>query len=98
VVRVDESACGMDRAAFMEGLKARNIGTGVHFLASHMHRWYRDHRPQWQGNLPHTEWNSARICTIPCFPDMTDEDAFGVVDAIKETLAGARSTVAGGIA
>jgi hypothetical protein len=29
---------------------------------------------------------------------MTDEDAFGVVDAIKETLAGARSTVAGGIA
>jgi UDP-4-amino-4-deoxy-L-arabinose-oxoglutarate aminotransferase len=63
-----------------------------------MHRWYRDHRPQWQGNLPSTEWNSARICTIPCFPDMTDEDAFGVVDAIKETLAGARSTVAGGIA
>jgi UDP-4-amino-4-deoxy-L-arabinose-oxoglutarate aminotransferase len=98
VVRVDERACGMDRAAFMEGLKARNIGTGVHFLASHMHRWYRDHRPQWQGNLPSTEWNSARICTIPCFPDMTDADAHGVVDAIKETLAGARSTVAGGIA
>ena len=98
VVRVDERSCGMDRAAFMEGLKARNIGTGVHFLASHMHRWYRDHRPQWQGSLPHTEWNSARICTIPCFPDMTDADAHGVVDAIKETLAGARSTVAGGIA
>jgi UDP-4-amino-4-deoxy-L-arabinose-oxoglutarate aminotransferase len=96
VVRVDERACGMDRAAFMEGLKARNVGTGVHFLASHMHRWYREHRPHWQGRLPSTEWNSARICTIPCFPDMTDEDAHGVVDAIKETLAGARTAVAGG--
>jgi UDP-4-amino-4-deoxy-L-arabinose-oxoglutarate aminotransferase len=87
----------MDRNAFMEGLKARNIGTGIHFLASHTHRWYREHRPEWMGQLPATEWNSARICTIPCFPDMTDADAHGVLEAIKEVVAGARTTVAGGI-
>ena len=97
VVRVDERACGLDRNAFMEALKARNIGTGIHFLASHTHRWYRENRPEWMGQLPATEWNSARICTIPCFPDMTDADAHGVVDAIKEVVAGARTTVAGGI-
>jgi hypothetical protein len=28
---------------------------------------------------------------------MTDDDAHGVVEAIKETLAGARAVVAGGI-
>jgi UDP-4-amino-4-deoxy-L-arabinose-oxoglutarate aminotransferase len=97
VVRVDERACGMDRNAFMEGLKARNIGTGIHFLASHTHRWYRENRPEWMGQLPATEWNSARICTIPCFPDMTDADAHGVLEAIKEVVASARTTVAGGI-
>ena len=97
VVRVDERKAGLDRAAFMEGLKARNIGTGIHFLASHTHRWYRENRPQWMGRLPNTEWNSARICTIPMFPDMTDDDAMDVVHAIKETLAGARTMVAGGI-
>jgi UDP-4-amino-4-deoxy-L-arabinose-oxoglutarate aminotransferase len=96
VVRVDERKAGLDRTAFMEGLKARNIGTGIHFLASHTHRWYRENRPQWMGRLPDTEWNSARICTIPMFPDMTDEDAMDVVHAIKETLAGARTMVAGG--
>ena len=96
VVRVDERACGLDRAAFMEGLKARNIGTGVHFLASHVHRWYRENRPEWAGRLPETEWNSARICTIPCFPDMTDADANDVIEAIKDVLAAARATVAGG--
>ena len=97
VVRVDEKICGMDRNTFMEGLKARNIGTGIHFLASHGQKWYRENRPEWMGKLPNTEWNSLRICTIPCFPDMTDADANDVIDAIKETLAGARAIVSGGI-
>ena len=96
VVRIDERTAGLDRTAFMEGLKKRNIGTGIHFLASHTHRWYRENRGQWMGTLPNTEWNSARICTIPMFPDMTDADAMDVVEAIKETLAGARVAVAGG--
>ena len=96
VVRVDERACGMDRATFMEGLKARNIGSGIHFLAAHTQRWYRENRAQWMGQLPNTEWNSARICTLPCFPDMTDEDVASVIDAVKATLVGARPSVAGG--
>jgi UDP-4-amino-4-deoxy-L-arabinose-oxoglutarate aminotransferase len=93
VVRIDERRAGLDRTAFMQGLKERNIGTGIHFLASHTHRWYREHRGQWMGKLPNTEWNSARICTIPMFPDMTDADAMDVVHAIKDALAGARARV-----
>ena len=96
VVRVDEQRCGIDRATFMDGLKRRNIGTGIHFLAAHTHRWYREHRGDWMGRLPNTEWNSARICTLPCFPDMTDCDVTSVIEAIKGTLAGARTAVAGG--
>jgi len=96
VVRVDETRCGVDRAAFMDGLKARNIGTGIHFLAAHTHTWYRENRPQWMGRLPVTEWNSARICTLPCFPDMHESDVCDVVAAIKDVLAGARTVVAGG--
>jgi len=96
VVRVDEARCGVDRAAFMDGLKARNIGTGIHFLAAHTHTWYRENRPYWTGRLPVTEWNSARICTLPCFPDMREADVRDVVDAIKDVLAGARSVVVGG--
>lgn len=95
VVRVDERTCGLDRAAFMDGLKRRNIGTGIHFLAAHTQRWYRENRGEWMGQLPNTEWNSARICTIPCFPEMTDGDAASVIDAIKEVVAESRATVGG---
>ena len=97
VVRVDERVCGLDRATFMDGLKKRNVGTGIHFLAAHTQRWYRENRGESIGQLPNTEWNSARICTIPCFPDMSDADASSVIDAIKETLAVSRATVSGGV-
>ena len=95
VVRVDGQRCGIDRQSFMDGLKSRNIGTGIHFLAAHTQRWYRENRPHWVGRLPNTEWNSERICTLPCFPDMTDEDVSSVVDAIKETLSAARTASTG---
>ena len=87
VVRVTESS-SVDRDAFMDALKARNIGTGVHFIAAHTHRWYRENRPVAPGTLEHTEWNSQRICSLPLFPDMVDEDVDDVVEAVKHVLAG----------
>jgi len=37
--------------------------------------------------LPHTEWNSARLCSIPLFPDMTQADIDRVVGAIESIVA-----------
>jgi UDP-4-amino-4-deoxy-L-arabinose-oxoglutarate aminotransferase len=76
----------MDRDRFMGELKARNIGTGLHFRAAHLQKYYRETFPDIVGTLPHTEWNSQRICSLPLFPDMTPEDVDDVVDAIKAVL------------
>jgi UDP-4-amino-4-deoxy-L-arabinose-oxoglutarate aminotransferase len=86
VVRVDEDKAGMNRDRFMAELKARNIGTGLHFRAAHLQKYYRETFPEVVGTLPHTEWNSQRICSLPLFPDMTSEDVEDVVDAIKAVL------------
>jgi UDP-4-amino-4-deoxy-L-arabinose-oxoglutarate aminotransferase len=76
----------MSRDQFMADLKRRNIGTGLHFRAVHMQKYYRE-RPEFQKHrLPNTEWNSERICSLPLFPDMSDRDLNDVVDAIKEVL------------
>ena len=86
IVRVDENKSGMNRDRFMAELKARNIGTGLHFRAAHLQKYYRETFPGIVGTLPHTEWNSQRICSLPLFPDMTPEDVDDVVDAIKAVL------------
>jgi phage terminase large subunit-like protein len=38
------------------------------------------------GMLPHTEWNSERICSLTLFPDMTSDDVDDVIDAVKDVL------------
>lgn len=82
IIRVDEATCGISRDALMEKLKAMGIGTGLHFRAAHTQKYYRERFPD--VSLPHTEWNSARICSIPLFPDMTDDDVTRVIAALHQ--------------
>jgi UDP-4-amino-4-deoxy-L-arabinose-oxoglutarate aminotransferase len=84
IVRIDPERCGIDREAFMKGLQEQGIGTGIHFIATHLHTWYRERFPD--VSLPNTEWNSARLCSIPLFPDMTLDDIERVACAIEKTL------------
>ena len=85
IIRVDEQRCGISRDALMEQLKAKGIGTGLHFRAAHTQKYYRERFPEL--SLPNTEWNSARICSLPLFPDMTDDDVTRVMTALHQ-LAG----------
>ncbi|MFW5392395.1 UDP-4-amino-4-deoxy-L-arabinose aminotransferase [Yersinia sp. 2544 StPb PI] len=90
MVRVDEGRCGISRDSLMERLKESGIGTGLHFRAAHTQKYYRERYPQL--HLPNTEWNSARLCTLPLFPDMLDSDVDRVVDALATIIGPHRVT------
>jgi len=94
VVRLDIEKAGLGRDEFMLRLKQRNIGTGLHFRAVHLQKYYRECMGMRRGMLPNTEWNSDRICSLPLFPDMTGRDVNDVVLAIKEILSEKRQHVA----
>ncbi|GAB6906884.1 uridine 5'-(beta-1-threo-pentapyranosyl-4-ulose diphosphate) aminotransferase, PLP-dependent [Desulfosarcina cetonica] len=87
IIRLVTDRPGLDRDRFMAELKARNIGTGLHFRAAHLQKYYRETFPETVGALPNTEWNSQRICSLPLFPEMTREDVDDVINAIEEVLA-----------
>jgi UDP-4-amino-4-deoxy-L-arabinose-oxoglutarate aminotransferase len=87
IVRLDIDKANIGRDDFMEALKRLNIGTGLHFRAVHLHKFYREHFGYEKGLLPATEWNSDRILSLPLFPDMHAEDIDDVIGAIKEVLA-----------
>lgn len=82
ILRVDPARCGLSRDQLMQELKDRQIGTGLHFRAAHTQKYYRDRFPEL--SLPETEWNSERICSIPLFPTMTDDDVSRVIAALHE--------------
>ncbi|MCX6349445.1 MAG: DegT/DnrJ/EryC1/StrS family aminotransferase, partial [Candidatus Aureabacteria bacterium] len=78
------------RDEFLEELKKRNIGTGIHFRAVHTQAFYRLRRGAKKVNLPETEWASDRLFSLPLFPGMSDADAEDVVKAIKDVLGGVK--------
>jgi UDP-4-amino-4-deoxy-L-arabinose-oxoglutarate aminotransferase len=86
IVRVAIERAGMTRDAFMQALKQRGIGAGLHFRAAHTQKYYRERGNAAALFLPDTEWNSERICSLPLFPDMTDDDVRRVVNAIRDVL------------
>ncbi|MFH1061374.1 MAG: aminotransferase class I/II-fold pyridoxal phosphate-dependent enzyme [Candidatus Omnitrophota bacterium] len=90
IVRLDIDKAGLSRDQFMEELKKRNIGTGLHFRAVHLHQYYQQTMPQNPGVLVNTEWNSQRICSLPLFPMMKLEGIDDVINSIKDILANAR--------
>ena len=86
IVRLDIERVGFGRDEFMRRLKQRGIGTGLHFRAVHLQKYYVSSMGLRRGALPETEWNSDRICSLPLFPGMTPEDVADVVAAIKDSL------------
>lgn len=86
IVRLDTDKAKLSRDEFMQELKQRNIGTGLHFRAVHLQKYYTESMGTRRGMLPNTEWNSDRICSLPLFPDMTFDDVDDVVNTIREVL------------
>jgi UDP-4-amino-4-deoxy-L-arabinose-oxoglutarate aminotransferase len=82
IIRVDEATCGISRNQLMDELKSKGIGSGLHFKAAHTQKYYRERYPSL--SLPETEWNSERICSIPLFPTMSDDEVTRVITALRE--------------
>ncbi len=88
VLRLKKEQLRIDRNAFIDELKARNIGTSVHYLPVHMHPYYRDkygYRPE---DNPVAADAYSRMLSLPLHAGLTDGDVDDVIQAVRElTLA-----------
>lgn len=80
----------IDRARFIEELRAENIGTSVHFIPIHFHPHFRDSLGLAPGAFPVAEDAYHRAITLPLFPRMTDRDVDDVVEAVSRIAAAYR--------
>ena len=84
VVLIDFQAAGRTRRQVVDDLKARGVGTQVHYIPVHTQPYYRDrYGPM---DLPGAqEW--YRTClSLPLYPGMADEDVDRVIAALSEVL------------
>ncbi|HUK64283.1 MAG TPA: DegT/DnrJ/EryC1/StrS aminotransferase family protein, partial [Dongiaceae bacterium] len=77
----------IDRARFIQELRAENIGTSVHFIPIHRHPHFAATLGTRAGQFPVAEDAYARAVTLPLFPQMTDADVDDVCAAVRKIVA-----------
>lgn len=96
IARILPEKAGLSRDQFVQALKEENIGTGIHYRPAHWHSYYRDFYAAHPAalpaeGLPHTDWSGDRLCSLPLWPGLSEEDQDQAVAAIKQVIARARS-------
>lgn len=84
---INPEAAGMDRDTFMQHMKDRDIGTGLHFDAPYLYSYYRNQFGYKPGDFPRADSACERIVSLPLFPDMTEQDQDRVINTMQEIFA-----------
>lgn len=87
-LRLQIERIGMSRDDFINRLQEENIGSGVHFIALHLQKYYREtfgYRPE---DYPVAYDASLRTVSLPLSAKLTDRDVEDVICAVRHILAG----------
>ncbi len=95
-VMVDAERTGLDRDEFQRALHDLNIGTGVHYVAVHLHPYYARTWGFRRGDFPAAEYASDRTLSLPLGPGMDDGDVEDVIAAVAAVVDRSRSPAAAG--
>jgi dTDP-4-amino-4,6-dideoxygalactose transaminase len=83
---LDIDRLDITRDQFMEKMTANKIGVGVHYLALHLHPYYRKTFGYKKGDFPNAEWISKRTVSLPLSAKLTDADIVDVIAAVRDNL------------
>ena len=90
IVRVRGDRTAVQRSELIDGLKARGIGTSVHFIPLHLHPYYRREWGYEDVVLPNAAREFERVVSLPIWPGMTAGDVDRVVRGLELVLASDR--------
>lgn len=82
-IRLDLSVWTQGRAEVIEGLKARGIGTSVHWQPLHMQPYYRQTYGLTDAAFPVATALWPTLISLPLFPGMTRDDVEAVAEALR---------------
>lgn len=83
-LRLEQITIGRDR--FIEELKLRKIGSSVHFIPIHLHKYYREKYGYSPHDFPNAYSNYLRLVSLPLNLRMSDQDVEDVIEAVRDII------------
>jgi len=84
-VRLNDEKLSISREEFIDLLRARGVGTSVHFIPMFLHPFWRDTFSLSASDYPVADRAFSRVVSLPLFSAMTDQDVELVVSTVQET-------------
>ena len=92
VLRLNLDQINVDRDEFIRQLRARNIGTSVHFIPIPLHSYFAPFASLSHNQCPNAIMLYSRLISLPLYPAMTDEQVESVIRAVRAIAAAALKT------
>lgn len=86
-IRLRLEKLAIDRAAFIECLKAEGIASSVHWMPLHMQPYYVQTYGHRESDFPVASATWPRLVSLPIYPTMSDEQCRLVVEAVGKIVA-----------
>lgn len=74
------------RDQILDALTKENIGVGVHYVALHLHPYYKETYGYKTGDFPNAEFISNRTISLPLSPKLSNGDVKDVIEAVIKVL------------
>lgn len=84
-VRLKKDA-SLTRDQLMSALHKRNVGTGVHYRALHLHQYYAKVYDYNKGDMPQSELAGDTTLSLPLSAGMSEKDVEEVAKEVREAL------------
>jgi dTDP-4-amino-4,6-dideoxygalactose transaminase len=72
--------------SIQQALHKENIGTGIHFIAVHLHPYYKNTYGYKRGDFPNAEFISDRTISLPLSAKLSDQDVKDVIRAVRKVI------------
>jgi dTDP-4-amino-4,6-dideoxygalactose transaminase len=85
-ILVDLDQIKVSRETIQDALHAEGIGIGIHFIALHLHPFYKNKYKFKKGDFPNAEYVSDRTISLPLSSKLTDTDVKDVIRAVTKIM------------
>lgn len=85
-ILIDSDKLKASRDTITAALYAEGIGVGIHFIALHLHPFYKNKYGFKRGDFPNAEYISDRTISIPFSAKLSSTDVKDVIKAVRKVI------------